>query len=337
MYQFVEGEYVIILNDEYYARSGIINKVIDCSCGIKDYEVKLATSDGITVCHGKDLVSAVRSDGRFVPAKMTDNMADPMKVDPELTMIKSYLTEDDRMNLATEIFKRKISENFETAMKNRSEANLSFIDQVVHEVANVYVTKLGDQHYDEFNEIIKKVIDDEVKSSEFEDFATWMRYKLEHVAEKWIHDNKTQVIDLMMNVIETAAKNVSLAKLGEIINKNVADSVHEVLHGDKTIEEIKIEAEKPEENWMFKVVITVKAQHIRCGPGVNYMAYFGYEYRVNDIVEIKDVRHGEQGADLWGMVSFLRTVEVDGVSKKVPTIGWIAIHSKYNSVCTSRY
>lgn len=342
LYDYKKGDNVIILNEQYYACSGTIIDIIDCSCGIKDYDVELTcTSPDYTRVHGKDLVPAIESEGTFIPAKITDNssIVDPIAANPELTMIKAYLSEDDRMNLATEIFKRKISENFEEIMKNRTEANRSFVDQVVQEVCDVYAKKLAPEYEDKFMDNIKKVLSEEPKNNDEDpgDFLTWLRWKVEHVAEEWINSNKSAIISFMMDTIKETSQNISVDKLNKVITKNVSETIDNILSGDGDIEYTE-ETEDSEakifnnDSYLFKVAITCNRQHVRLGPGTNYGRIYAINLKKGDEVEIKEVRNGEEGSDMWGQISFTKTVTENGKKVQKYDLGWIAIHSKYNHV-----
>ena len=344
-YKFDVGEKVIILNEEFYACSGEIVKVIDCSCGIKDYEVKLTvpayskTEEGsrpTTVVHGKDLIPAFElSIGAFVPATKTyvSSVVEPTPVTPELTMIKSYLSEDDRMNLATEIFKRKISENFETAMKNRTDANVPFIDQVVREVANSYVDKLAPQYEDNFLTRIEKIVNDEYDPGENETkFMVWLQWQIENVCQKWINDNKDLVAGFMIDAIRETAIAVSHEKVKNVICKSVSSSVDSIIESatSKPSDESK-SADDP----IFYVTITHNYQYIRRGPGTDFPRVQentlknGNTVAIEEIVTSKDRRFW-----MWGRITFNHNVGRGENNEPIvkPEIGWIAITPEYNLI-----
>lgn len=348
MYQFMEGEYVIITEGEYYACSGLVTKVVNCSCGLKDYEVQLiAKPELMVLCHGNNLLPAITEDGGVTcrPAEEADKVVVGLSSDQTIAatmantvtnLFTSILTPEERKRIATEIFTEKIKSDIDTALKNRAEANMSFVDQVVRLTCNDYVDKLAPEYEGMFLDEIKKILTGEFQPGEDDQsFMMWLQYRLESVTEKWIHDNKSQVIDFMMDNIKEVASNISKDKLNKAITKNVSDVLDTFT---STVTKGLPHNELKEENkWMFEVLITSHVQHIRKGPGTNYDSFNDKYFEKGDVVKIKEVRNGEEGADMWGMVSFVKTVKVGNETLDKLNTGWIAIHSKYNQIYSVSY
>lgn len=138
--------------------------------------------------------------------------------------ITKYLSEEEIAEISRKAFTDKINDKVDIVLKNRAEAGLSVVDQVINETCKKYTEKLSDKFEEDFLKVAKEEIQREnipEGRSEYDIFRYDISRCLGDAVKVYIDNNRDKIEELMKDQIEAATKNITTDSIINILKQKI--------------------------------------------------------------------------------------------------------------------
>ena len=237
--KFSIGEYVIVLRGEHKFKKvkilqhGVLGGVIDV------YDVELPKGDDPNE-PSVAAINIIEEDLRSLNPEDNGTSA--------YFNIEKYLTNNQREEIAKDVFKRRIEDKIQDVLQARKGTG-QWIDLIFSEVANRWIEQLSDQFSNDFIEKIKKVISEDgnpkLEIGEYDEtFLGSIRYKLSSITDKWIDEHRDEVDGWIRPNLKTFVERLSedgvpkgiSNKIDRIISSTLQQVIHDIYKDGINIE-----------------------------------------------------------------------------------------------------
>lgn len=121
--------------------------------------------------------------------------------------ITKYFSDEDLKNIALKIATTKIGDEIDTAIKNRREAGIYTINEIISTVANYYAEQMKDDYQNEFKDRINKILKDDsyIQEDYSPSLDSALRNSIISVSREYIKEHPDMITNIIReNIVECA-------------------------------------------------------------------------------------------------------------------------------------